>query len=221
MTLTPAELDKALRTTLARLELCSTTPAVSYTAAEGGGGEGGGIPRAETAADPFRRRLAGIEAGLQRRLNGAEAIGDEGERARAEREARDWSHDKRGDVLKAATRELANLTGRTDKPPERKGAQADTEAGLREIVEEEAFGKPADQLAAELGVSKFMVRNMYRDAGYFPMDGSRLDGRTSADLASEARFMRDEKQMTQKQIGDHLGVRQSTVSRWLNKRDAA
>ncbi len=211
------ELDRELRTTIARLELVSCGPTCNYNP-DGGGGSGEGLPTGERHPphEHYRHRLASIDRGLRRRLDAAEATGDAGQRSTEERDAHQWHHDARVDVLESARATLARLTGRTDEAPERKTAKLDTVAGVEEVVREEAPGKAADDLAAELKVSRFVVRRIYVTEGLDPHDGSLRDGASDTERRARAWAMFGDGR-TQKQIAFTLGVNQATVSRWLRK----
>jgi hypothetical protein len=217
--MSPEVLTRELRTILARLELVSTAPCCNYN--PNGGGEPTGLPSGDTFPphEHYRGRLASIDRGLQRRLDASEATGDTEQRDSEERKAHAWHHDARLQVLDAATKTLASLTGRTGEAPERHVGKLDTERGIEEAVKEDAPGVAADDLAARLGVSKFLVRRIYITEGLDPHDGSRRDGASDTERQAKAREL-SAKGVTQKQIAFSLGVNQATVSRWLSRRAA-
>lgn len=217
--MTPAELDKELRTTLARLELVSSAATCNYNPE--GGGESNGVPVGDRFPphEVYRRRLAAIDKGLRRRLDASEATGDTEQRDREQRKALRWRHEARCEVLKAAQATLAALTGRTGEAPERHVGKLDTERGIEDAVREDAPGVAADDLAARLGVSKFLVRRIYMTEGLDPHDGTPRDGAADTDGQARAREL-SAKGVTQKQIAFSLGVNQATVSRWLSRRAA-
>ena len=218
--MTPEVLTRELRTILARLELVSTAGTYRFDMPIGDD-ESGGVPPGDPSPphEVYRRRLANIDRGLQRRLDASEATGDHEQRVSEERKAHAWHHDARLQVLKAATDTLKALTGRTGEAPERHVGKLDSERGIEEAVREDAPNHPADEVAAKLGVSKFLVRRIYITEGLDPHDGTRRDGASDTEGQARAREL-SAKGVTQKQIAFSLGVNQATVSRWLSRRAA-
>jgi hypothetical protein len=213
--------EDEMRTILARLDLCSSAPTQSFDS-DGGGksGEnpGGKRPPGENgkAGDYYRGRLDGLDVGLQRRLDSAEAIGDFGEaetRAAAGRKARRWHEEKCAEILRAAKSELAQITGRDGEAPQRHIADLDNAEGIADAVADEAPGKPAKRVAEILGLNIFMVGRMYAELGLDPFDGTPI---IAAPESVIERVLRYEAQgLTQKQIGTNVGLSQPSVSRIL------
>lgn len=217
--MTPDELHRALRTVIARLELLSSAPTQRLDRDGGGDGDGGGIAAITTPADRYRGRLRDIDGGLRRRLDASEATGDTGERRAEQRKAWTWHHNARESVLTDATRELAQLTGRDGEAPERHGGELDTAKGIAKAIAEEAPGKPAEEVAAKLGLSKFIVRRRYAELGLYPVDGTPIVDKSKPSEESLLVRARDMKArgLTQKQIATNLGCDQGTVSRLLRR----
>lgn len=217
--MTPAELAQQLRLILAQLELVSTAPTQAFNPGGGKTDDSDGAPAgaAKTPADHFRHRLTGIDTGLQRRLDATEATGDHEQREAEIRKAHRWAHEQRETVLTAAQVEWKLLTGRDGEVPAHRVAAMDDERGVQQAIEEEAPGKPADDVAAKLGLSRFLVRRTYIRLGFDPHDGSRpqIVG-PAADRQRRAREMA-ERGMTERQIMLALGVAKSTVRRDLGR----
>lgn len=216
MSATDAELDRALRTILARLELVSSAPTQRYDAS-GGDNDGMIALGATTPCDRYHRRLADIDRGLQRRLDASEATGDFHQRDAEESKAHDWHHSARESVLTDATRELAQLTGRDGSAPERRGGELDTEKGIAKAIEDDAPGKPAEDVAAKLGLSVFIVRRRYAELGLYPVDGTPMTT-TETDTGQDAKVAEMKaKGLTSRQIAALLGMHQTQVIRAMKR----
>ncbi len=174
--MTPAELDQQLRLILAQLELVSTAPTQAFNPGGGKTDDSDGAPAgaAKTPADHFRGRLAGVQTGLQRRLDAAEATGDEDQRNAEIAKAHARAHEQRETILTAAQREWKLLTGRDGEIPTQRVAAMDAPGGVDKAIEEEARGKPADDVAAKLGLTVFSVRRRYVEMGLDPVTGEAL-----------------------------------------------
>lgn len=197
-----------LRTVLARLELCSTASTQAFNADGGHTTENPGGKRPpgvnSTAADWYRWRLRLLDHGRPLRVDG-----DHGGKTRD-------THDR---LLADARRELEQITGRTDRAPQRITVVMDTREGVKTAAEQDAPGKPADQIARQFGVTEFTVRRWYVEWKLDPLDGASLtdrDAEDEADLIVRAREMA-RRGMTQKQIAMRLGKSQPTVSRYLRR----
>lgn len=213
------ELDQQLRLVLAQLELVSTAPTQAFDPGGGKDDTGDGTPAgaAKTPADHFRVRLAGVQTGLQRRLDAAEATGDEDQRADEERKAHEIAHDQREAILSDAQREWRTLTGHDGEAPRARTADLDTEEGIEEAVLDEAPGKAADDVAAKLGLTVFTVRRLYVKAGLDPHDGTLVDAHSPiAERRRRAKQMA-ERGMSERQIGKLLGVGKRTVRKDLGR----
>lgn len=213
------DLDQQIRLILARLELISTAPTQAFN--PGGGrtdaGDSGLAGPTKTPADHFRVRLAGVQTGLRRRLDAAEATGDHEQRAAEERKAHRIAHEQRERILIDAQREWRQLTGRNGEAPEVRITPMDTKEGVQAAAKEDAPGKPSDVIARQFGVTEFTARRWYVKWKLDPEDGSKLtDGPDDAALTERAQEMA-RRGMTQKQIGMRLDIHQGTVSRLLRK----
>jgi hypothetical protein len=202
-----SDLHTQIRTTLARLELCSSAATQAFN--PGGGRNtdehpGGKRPPGGYGADSwYRARLTDLDNGHPRRVPR-----EPGDNIKV--------RDTYQRLLNDARAELASITGRNDKAPGRHVAKLDNDQGIQDAVLEDAPGKPAEQVAVKLGVSRFLVRRIYITAGLDPHDGTRRDTATDTAQQARARLMAANGQ-TQKQIAFSLNVNQGTVSRWLNR----
>lgn len=215
--MTSSELDRALRQILAELELIAAGPCArldSNTATS----DPTGLPTTTgSSADGFRRRLQGIDTSFRRRLDATETLGDTNQRDHAAATAWHWRHQARTSVLNAARAEHARLTGRTGTPPQPRTAKLDTDKGLRDIIEQDAAGKPADDLAIKLGVSKFVVRRIYQERGIDPLTGLEPQkARAGEERRLRAREMAD-RGMSERQIAFALGCDRKQVRRDLGR----
>lgn len=202
-----------LRITLAQLELCSSAPTTTYDPNGVAGEPGTDIPTVNPPHLRYRKRLTGVTRGLQRRLDAAEAEGNHDQRTTEQAKARDWAHHARVQILHDARAELRHLTGRDGQPPARRTAELDTTTGIEHVIRQEAPGKPADTLAANLNISIFIVRRIYIADGLDPHDGTPIgDGNSPRERAIQ---MRD--RFTIRQIALVLKVPKSTVHDWLRR----
>lgn len=205
-----ADLHREIRTTLARLELCSSAKTQTFNPSGGRSTDehpGGKRPPGGYGEDGwYRDRLHDLDHGRPRRVPKTP-----GDNVKVR-----YSYTL---LLGHARAALETLTGRDGKSPVRHTAQLDTDKGTEDAVLEEAHGKPADQVAIKLDVSRFLVRRIYIAAGLDPHDGTQRDGASDTEQQARAREMAANGQ-TQKQIAFSLKVNQSTVSRWLGRRAA-
>jgi hypothetical protein len=203
-----------LRTTLAQLELVSSAPTCNYN--PDGPGSDESTTDTPTVNPPhlrYKHRLHGVDQGLRRRLDAAEATGDHHQRETEQAKAHDWAHQARRQIHKDAQAELAHITGRTDQPPAKHTAVLDTVDGIDQAVREDAPGKPADDVAAALGLSVFMVRRIYVDEGLDPHDGTVIDPNAPAvERQRRARELAD-RGLSERQIRDLLGWKSTTQVR--------
>lgn len=213
-TLTPAELSQALAQVLAELEMVAAGN--TYRFDKSMASEPLGIPTSGgSAAERFRRRLMSINAGLERRLNGAESVGDRAQREREWTRAHEWFHEARSGVLEAARKELVLLTGRTGVAPERQATKYDTVKGIEEMVREEAPGKSAERVAEMLGVQIYTVRRIYFAMELDTKDGSLL---STSRQEREARAVElSARGLTTRQIASLTGMHQTQVVRVLKR----
>jgi hypothetical protein len=207
LTLTHAELHREIRTTLARLSLISEASTQSFDSNGGRSCENPGGKRppgsSKTADVWYRDRLTDLDAGHGRRVP-------------KERGSNVKVRDTYERLLGDARDELAQVTGRTEKAPERKGHKMDTKQGVQDAAFEDAPGKPADVIARQFGVTVFTARRWYVGWALDPRDGSVVGGEAEdeASLIVRAQEMA-RRGMTQKQIGKVLAKSQPTVSRYL------
>lgn len=215
--MTTAELDRELRTILARLEMVSVAPTQAFNPGGGKTDDGDGAPAgtAHTPADHYRVRLAGVQTGLQRRLDAAEATGDTDQREAEERAAHDIAHEQRETILTDAQREWKHLTGRDGETPRARTADLDSQKGIEDAIRDEAPGKPADDVAAKLGLTVFSVRRRYVEMGLDPTTGEPLPVEGD-DLAGRVRDLKA-KGLTSRQIAQLLNLHQTQVMRYLGR----
>ncbi len=199
-----ATIHTEIRTTIARLELCSTASVQAYNPSGGPSSEhpGGRRPPGVsfTAADWYRHRLACLDAGQPRRIKNECDV-----------KVRDTYEQLLGDTRD----ELAAITGRTEKAPERRVGKLDTEQGIDAAVKEDAHGKPAEQVAASLGLSVFIVRRIYVAEGLDPHDGHELSTERQDRELEVARLA--EQGMGERQIGLALRLARGTVRKAMGK----
>ena len=219
--MSPEELDRQLRTVIARLELVSSAATCNYNP-DGAGNDSSGLPVGDRNPphERYRRRLAGVDRGLQRRLDAAEAEGDHDQRATLERKAHAWRHETRTGILKAAEAELQAMTGRDGKAPNARKAMMDTDAGVTRTIADEAPGVPARVVAERLGLTVFSVRRRYVELGLDPDDGEPLTAH-GEDWRRQARALQDrglsERQIVMVMRSRGVIVSQPTMHRALTR----
>lgn len=193
-----------LRTLLARLELCSTAPAAKLDTDGGHSSEHPGGKRppgtTTTAADWYRYRLHLLDQGRPRRV-------DDGQGGKV--------RDTYERLLSDARRELEQITGRTDRAPERRTAPMDTREGVQQAARQDAPGKPADQVARQFGVTEFTVRRWYVEWQLDPLTGEALSDAREDRSAEVARLAAQG--MGERSIALALGIARGTVRKALGK----